>query len=175
MFKTLVLTLRGRDQPGLLERLANVVSGHGGSFSESRTVVLGGRIVGLHLVALPAARVADLLAKLETLSTSLPDFVVDAADGDAAGTPGLRLRLDLVGHDRAGIVHEVTQLLARHAVSIEEFETRVVHGAFAGGEMFEASARLCLPAGLAPAQLRSLLAALAQEMMVDIALEEPLR
>ena len=175
MYKTLVLTLRGRDQGGLLERLANVVNGHGGSFSETRTVALGGRIVGLHVVALPAARVAALLANLETLSATLPDFVVEATDGDPVGGSGLRLRLDLVGHDRPGIVHEVTQLLARHAVSIEELETRVVHGAFAGGEMFEAGARLCLPPGLAPAQLRSLLAALAQEMMVDITLEEPLR
>jgi glycine cleavage system regulatory protein len=175
MHKTLVLTLRGQDRPGLLERLSNVVSGHGGSFTETRTVALGGRIVGIHLVALPEQRAASLLANLKSLSDTVPDFVVEAADSAVAGGAGQRLRLELVGHDRPGIVHEVTQLLARHGVSIEEFETRCVHGSFAGGEMFEARARLCLPPTLDSERLRLLLAALAQEMMVDITLEDGLR
>ncbi len=175
MHKTLVLTLRGQDRPGLLERLANVVSSHGGSFAESRTVALGGRLAGLHLVSLPEHSVNALTAGLRELSESLEDFVVEVAIGDNASSTGQRLRLELVGNDRPGIVREVTQLLARHGVSIEEFDTRCVHGSFSGGEMFEARACLCLPAGLSGERLSTLLAALAQEMMVDITLEDSLR
>lgn len=172
MHKTLVLTLRGRDRPGLLERLAALVAAHEGSFTESRVVALGGRLAGLQLASLPAARVAGLLADLRVLSEQAGDFQVEAADGEVALGGGQALRLELVGHDRPGIVREVSQLLARQGVSIEEFETRCVPGSFSGGEMFEARARLRLPPGLAAEQLRALLAALAQEMMIDITLED---
>ena len=175
MHKTLVLTLRGQDRPGLLERLATVVTGHGGSFAESRTVALGGRVAGLHLLSLPEQQLPGLLAALRELSAGSEDFVVEAADAGAVSGGGQRLRLELLGHDRPGIVREVTELLARLDVSIEEFETRCVSGSFSGGEMFEARARLCLPPALSDERLRALLAALAQEMMVDITLEDSLR
>ncbi|MDE3010597.1 MAG: ACT domain-containing protein [Pseudomonadota bacterium] len=172
MHKTLVLTLSGRDRPGLLEQVAVVVSGHGGSFADSRMVAVGGRIAGLQLVNLPEHGVPALLAGLRELAASLSDFAVDVADGAERVAPGARLTLELIGHDRPGIVREVTEVLARHGVSIEELETRCVPGSFAGGEMFEARARLHLPPGLPGERLRSLLAALAQEMMVDITLED---
>jgi len=175
MHKTLVLTLRGQDRPGLLERLAQVVGGHEGSFAESRTVALGGRLAGLHLVNLPEHQVPGLIGGLRELSASVDDFVVEAAEGDRVAGTGQGLLLELIGLDRPGIVREVTQLLARHGVSIEELETRCVPGSFSGGEMFEARARLRLPPGLSGDRLRALLTALAQEMMVDITLEDSLR
>ena len=37
---------------------------------------------------------------------------------------GRHLKLSLVGHDRIGIVREVSQVLARHAVNVEDLTTR---------------------------------------------------
>ncbi|MFQ5349742.1 MAG: ACT domain-containing protein, partial [Thermoanaerobaculia bacterium] len=45
MQQTLVMTLIGRDRPGLVEALAAIIEEHGGNWEESRMVQLaGGRI-----------------------------------------------------------------------------------------------------------------------------------
>ena len=172
MRTTLVLTVRGHDRPGLIEQLSTVVAAHAGSFAETRMIALGGRVAGLHLVSVPSAQAAALASALRALASTLPEFHVDVDSGVAPVAVGQRLRLELVGLDRPGIVREVTRLLARHGVSIDEFETRCVSGSFAGGELFEVHAHLVLPARLESERLRELLAALAQEMMVDITLED---
>ena len=57
--------------------------------------------------------------------------------------------LELVGHDHPGIVRDITQALAGRRVNIEELTTRVVSASFSGERMFEAEARLRVPADVA--------------------------
>jgi glycine cleavage system regulatory protein len=78
------------------------------------------------------------------------------------------VHLDLVGHDRPGIVHELSESLASRGVSIEELQTQVASAAMAGGSLFKVSARLAVPASLKDADLKRALEALANEMMVEL-------
>ena len=56
-------------------------------------------------------------------------------------------------------------------MNIEELTTRVVSGSFSGESLFEAEARLRVPADVPAEEVRHLLEMLANELMVDISLE----
>jgi glycine cleavage system regulatory protein len=78
------------------------------------------------------------------------------------------LRLEVVGHDRPGIVRDVSTILAARNVSITELESERMSGSFSGEAMFKAKARLKLPLDLDPDDLRTAVEALANDLMVDL-------
>jgi glycine cleavage system regulatory protein len=95
---------------------------------------------------------------------------------DSPATGALvRMRLELVGVDRPGIVREVSQLLARHGVNVEELVTDRVSAPMSGEMLFEARANVAVPASTDLAGLRAALERTANDLMVDLKLEEQKR
>ena len=90
------------------------------------------------------------------------------------GTPvpeGRRIvRLELVGHDRPGIVRDLSGALAQRGVSIEELHTEIVSGAMTAEHLFKVKAELLVPKSVSNDDVRLALEALANEMMVDVEL-----
>jgi len=62
-----VLTIIGPDKPGLVERLSDTVTEHGGNWLESRMAHLGGQFAGILRVSVPESQANDLRAALERL------------------------------------------------------------------------------------------------------------
>jgi glycine cleavage system regulatory protein len=173
MQHTLVMTVIGRDRTGLVESLARLVAEHEGNWLESRMCRLGGEFAGLVRVAVPAGREAELHAALEGLQQQGVAVVVKP-DRDPAATPALDLlHLDLVGHDRPGIVREVTAALAAQRVNVEELATEVVSAPMSGESLFQAHATLSLPVDCDLAALRQHLEEIAANLMVDLSLGQP--
>ena len=86
--------------------------------------------------------------------------------------PYTLLKLELVSHDRPGIVREISSLLAGNKISIEELETDFVSGSFSGENLFKARARLRAPLELDVVVLRNMIENLANELMADISIDE---
>ena len=86
--------------------------------------------------------------------------------------PGVPMKLELVGQDRPGIVRDISRALADLGISIEELETELSSAAMSGEHLFNATATLIVPPDVRTAQLRSVLEALANELMVDVSLAE---
>lgn len=171
---SLTLTLLGPDRPGLVETLSEAIVAAEGNWLESRMARLGGQFAGILLAEVPEAGVDGLAAALRALEEQGLHVVVERSAGEAAAMPSLApqlLQLELVGHDRPGIVHEIAQALAERRVNIEELTTRVVSGSFSGDPLFQATARLRVPTGVTADSLRDVLEPLANELMVDITLE----
>jgi glycine cleavage system regulatory protein len=168
----LILTVIGDDRPGLVGELAAVISSHDGSWLESSMSHLAGKFAGIVKVGVAAERAAHLKAALAGLSglkvTSEPSAV-------AAPAKGRRLRLALVGHDRIGIVREVSQVLARHAVNVEELSTYTSSAPMSAETLFHADAELLAGAGLDVRALTAELERISNDLMVDITLDETLR
>ncbi len=76
--------------------------------------------------------------------------------------------LDLVGNDHPGIVHDITTLLAKHKISVQEFETRVEGASMGGGDLFKATAQLLIPETADIDLLETELEDLANDLMVTI-------
>lgn len=168
MNTSLVLTVIGKDRPGLVESLARVVADHGANWLESRMARLSGHFAGIVRVDAPRER-ADALAQALRSLTDLR-VQVEAATAVPAMSDAPVLLLQLLGQDRPGIVREVSGALAQRGVNVEELETECTSAPMSGETLFRARARLRLPPDVAEQELRETLEKLADELMVDVAL-----
>ncbi|MDP3031064.1 MAG: ACT domain-containing protein, partial [Rhodocyclaceae bacterium] len=84
------------------------------------------------------------------------------------------LSLNLVGHDRIGIVKEVSQVLARHAVNLEELATYTSSAPMSAEILFHCEAELTAAPDFNARALKAELEKLSDELMVDITLGETL-
>ncbi len=168
-----MLSVLGDDRSGLVSALSGVIAAHGGSWERSQMARLAGKFAGIVMVAVPDQGADTLVAALDPLqSQGLLEITVErAGDEDRGSEAGLtRLRLELVGADRPGIVHDISRALAARRVSIEELSTATREAPMTGGMLFEAAATLLAPAGLALEELQAVLEELANELMVDLSL-----
>jgi glycine cleavage system regulatory protein len=157
----LVLTLIGPDRPGLVEALADPIAAHGGNWLESRMAHLAGQFAGILRVEVPDAKATALVDALKRLETRPP------------APPARRtLVVDLVGLDRPGIVREISRVLAERGVNIEELVTDRTPAPMSAELLFRSRARVNVPPGLDAAELRGRLERLAQDLMVQVTLEE---
>jgi glycine cleavage system regulatory protein len=166
----LILTVIGDDKPGLVELLSSTISCHQGNWLESSMSHLAGKFAGILRIRVPMEKAAALQAAL----AGLPRLKVTAESSGADDAPprGRRLKLALVGHDRIGIVREVSQVLARHAVNVEELITHVSSAPMSAEILFHAQAKLLANPELDVRGLKTELERLSNDLMVDIALDE---
>jgi glycine cleavage system regulatory protein len=170
----LVMTVIGKDRTGLVESIARLVADHDGNWLESRMCRLGGEFAGIVRVHVPIARRAALekaLAQLDDLTV-----VVRADESGVSTAPPVFALLEVIGQDRPGIVREISHALSTQRVNVEELDTECSSAPMSGEPLFQARAKLRLPAGVAIATLRQSLERAAAEIGVEFTItqaEEP--
>lgn len=172
MMNSLVVTVIGPDRPGLVSLVSDRGRAHGASWEESRMSSLAGQFAGIVHFQVPAANAAELTAALHELEALGLRVVVATGSGPASQASVRVLKLDLVGQDRPGIVRDISRVLAELGISIQELTTELSSAAMSGEHLFTAHALLQVPAAVATADLSRLLEALANELMVDVTLDE---
>lgn len=165
----LVLTVIGDDRPGLVGELSATISSHQGNWLESSMSHLAGKFAGIVRVAVPGEQAEALKTALGRMAAL--KVMAESASGKSVAT-GRRLKLALVGHDRIGIVREVSQVLARHAVNVEKLETHTASAPMSAETLFHAQAELFAEGTLDARALKSELERLSDDLMVDITLDE---
>jgi glycine cleavage system regulatory protein len=172
MSTSIVLTVIGEDHPGIVESLSEVLAEHDGNWTQSSMSSLAGQFAGILLATVPEANADACIAALEALESKGLRVIAHASHGPAQPAAAREFFLDLVGHDRHGIVHDITRVLAQHRVNVQELETEVESASMSGGALFKATARLLVPEGVDLRQLEERLEDLANELMVDIRFED---
>ncbi len=170
---SVVLTVIGDDKPGLVEKLATAISQHNGNWLESSMSHLSGKFAGIVGVSLPANKLESLNSAL----AALPGLRITSESSTATESKasGRRLKLSLVGHDRIGIVREVSQVLARHAINVEDLSTHTASAPMSAEILFHATAELTASPTLDARALTSDLEQISNDLMVDITLDETIR
>lgn len=172
MSTALILSVIGPDRPGLVESVAAVVAAHGGNWLESRMTRLGGQFAGIVRIELPRDREPALREALRAGAARGVSVTVAAAEPDAGRsgveTGVVRARLSLVGHDRPGIVRQVTAVLAAHGANVEDFSSGTESAPMTGDRLFRAMALVALPARTDHGALRRALEEIAEDLMVDV-------
>jgi len=166
------MTVIGADRPGLVDSVAQTVADHGGNWLESRMSRLGGQFAGILRVTLPANRRESLFSALRTLEGSGLRVVVHE-DAPAASPAGEVQRLEVVGHDRPGIVRQIARTLAERGVNVEELSSEVSSAPMSGEPLFKARATLRLPEGCTSETLQRELERIAADLIVEITLAQP--
>ena len=168
MLTPLVMTIIGPDRTGLVESVARVVAEHGGNWLESRMSRLGGEFAGILRIELPADKRQPLLDALQKLQGAGLTVVVRPDDVKIPAATGRQTKLEIVGHDRPGIVREITHALAHAGVNVEEFSSEVVSAPMSGETLFKAAAHLRLPERCDLAALKTELEKIAADLLVDV-------
>lgn len=171
MTTTLVLTLIGRDQPGLVRVVAATIAEHGGNWLESRMCRLGGEFAGIVRLEIDPSRADGLAAALRGLSGLRVDVTREASGATAGVAPARLAALDLVGSDRPGILREVSGVLAAHGLNVEDLASERVEAPMGGGKLFQLRAVASVPAGVELAKVRVDLEKIAADLMVELKLE----
>ncbi|MFC0673351.1 glycine cleavage system protein R [Brachybacterium hainanense] len=181
-----VLTVIGDDREGLVSALSRTLESHGGNWLDSQFTRLAGKFAGIVLVELPSAQLsafeescAGLLGEVglhvEVTAAQDRSGAVEprkAAPSPVSSAAGHEVRVHLVGLDRPGTVRQVSTALAQQRVSIGTFRSWTRAAPEGGGVLFEAEALVTVPAGLEVEVVRAALEPIADELMVDLDLDE---
>ena len=102
MARVLVLTVIGKDRPGLVETLADCIAGHGGSWDESRMARLAGHFAGVVQIHLPESQGEEFIAALpmladKGLSVSVVDSDWKLAEVEGHWSNGLAMAISSLG------------------------------------------------------------------------------
>src|SRR5262249_35710530 len=131
---------------------------------------LAGKFAGILRLTVDGSQAERLTAGLAALEAAGLRVVVERSGGVEA--PSGTLGVELVGHDRPGVIREISRVLTHRGVNIEELETEVTRAPMTGDGLFRARARLRMPPSLGTAELRGLLEALAADLMVDLSIDD---
>lgn len=136
---------------------------------------LGTKFAGIVEVSVDDGRATGLIDELES-PTGAPQLEVgieridDSTIDESSDVERARWEMQLIGQDRPGIVHEISQVLAHRNVSIEEMQTSTSSAPMSGESLFNATAVLVAVGPVDPDAVATDLEALANELMVDIEL-----
>jgi glycine cleavage system regulatory protein len=168
----LVMTVIGEDRTGLVESVARLVAEQGGNWLESRMCRLGGEFAGILRIHIAKDKESALVQSLQGLGTHGLTVVVRPDKTSPATQQKKLASLELVCHDRIGIVLQISGVLARQGVNVEELETECASAPMSGEMLFKAAAKLSLPDSCSLLQLRRELEEVAGNMMIDLSFAE---
>ncbi len=172
MQNLLVMTIIGKDRTGLLECIAGLIESHGGNWLESRMCRLGGEFAGILRIRVPKDREKALTKSLQELNAEGLTVIIRPDQRESAMEPHKTALLSLIGDDRPGIIHQISAILANKGVNVVELETEYTSAPMSGEAIFQALARLQIPASCVLAELRKELEMIGSELMVDISFSE---
>lgn len=167
MKQTLVMTILGADRSGLVRSIAAIVENHQGSWQESRMARLAGQFAGILRVECPEAEIASLTETLANLESQGIHINI-IGEPVAAPTEQHLLTIDVVGNDRPGIVHQLTQAIVDAGGNVEELITGMESAAMAGHPLFRATGKVSMTAAHHEELLRTCIEKLSDDLSVEI-------
>jgi glycine cleavage system transcriptional repressor len=139
----LAITVIGRDRPGIVADVAELLAGLGANLTDSTMTRLRGHFAMTLVCTGPAE--ADVRAALEPLGADGQLLATVRAVGEEASTApaGMPYVVSVHGADRLGIVAAVTRVLAEAGGNITDLTTRLA------GPLYVLVAEVDLPLGAA--------------------------
>ena len=168
MMTSLVLTVIGPDKPGLVEMLAQTITENDGNWLESGMSRLAGKFAGILITEVPQDKADTLINALSALEAQGLKVTAERSDSPEATKPTQSFTLELVGHDKPGIVRDISRALTQHHVNVERLSTELVSGSMSAELLFKAEAELLACAELDLDALQESIEAIANDLMVDI-------
>jgi len=172
MNKTLVVTAICADRPGLIQMLSEVIYRHEASWEESSMAHLSGQFAGILTVNVDENVIPALEKDLRALSDQgMAVTLNESAESADAGNQQI-IWLDLTGHNKPGIMREVSNVFVAQGVSVQSLDTEVVSASMSGGDMFVAGAQLQVSKDFDLESLQDALEGLSDDLMVDLAVAD---
>jgi glycine cleavage system regulatory protein len=167
MQTSIVMTVLGKDRPGLVNALAHTVASRGGNWLESRMARLAGQFAGIVRIECPAEAVDFLITDLQDPEQF--GLTILAVREEAEVVQSSRtLIVDVLGNDRPGIVRELSAAIARAGGNIEELTTGLESAPMSGHPMFRAHGIISIPENIESSALTAAIENLGGDLTVDV-------
>ena len=168
MYVPLIITFLGSDQTGVVSSISKILEAHQSSWSESRISHLAGKLAGILLVSVPDTHIEDLTIALNEFQRDDLKITVETTKTELIPKAAKTINVELLCKDRIGIIHDVTERLAKLNVNIEELDSHVNEASMAGGMLFKAELTLGLPVGVDADAVEDCLEEMSDQFMIDI-------
>lgn len=167
----IVLTFMAPDKPGLIDRIAGVVSSNRGNWLESRLAHMAGQFTGIVRIVVGKDHAEPLCAALTALQGEGFKISLESVQPEESEHHGVTQQVDVVGIDRPGIVKELSASLARHHINVTRMASDVRSAPMTGEPLFEATLQINCPESLNSDQFEDEIAEVANELDIDISLQ----
>ncbi|QJD71625.1 glycine cleavage system protein R [Marinobacterium sp. LSUCC0821] len=168
---TVVISFIADDKPGLVNLISTTVSQHDGNWLESSLSHLAGKFAGVVVVQISAEKAEALIGSLKALSDKGIRLNAEIASSGATEVEYRAATLDLIGHDKPGIVRDISNTLAQMGVNLAKLTTEITPGSMSSELLFKAQGQLQIPTTTDIHDLQDAIERLASDLMVDIEIE----
>jgi glycine cleavage system regulatory protein len=163
----IVMTVLGPDRPGIVEILAEVVRKHQGSWQESRLSHLQDQFAGIIELRLPTDQLSDFQGAVDELKSSW-DLQCQFSIVEATKQEGALVCLECIGQDRPGIVFAISDVFHDLHINVESMDSSLQSAPMSGEMLFCSSFAVRLPENIDLDLLDDRLAAISEELMLDV-------
>ncbi|NRA20306.1 MAG: ACT domain-containing protein [Oceanospirillaceae bacterium] len=164
-----VLSFSAQDKPGIVELLSNTISSNGGNWLESAMSHLAGRFVGIVIIDVAKTKAEQLKTALHALHPEGFFISVETVNHDLSDLDeSLALEIELTGHDRPGLVSEISTVLSKHGANVEDLTSELVSGSMSAELLFKADIHVSISRETDIDDLQEAIEAIADDLMVDI-------
>ena len=129
----IAITVTGKDRPGIISALSEVLYRVGGNLEDASMTILEGEFAMIFLAALPSksiySNLGSALANLERrmgLVISLKEIKHRLIRGEKHEPGSTSWVVSVLGKDRAGIVYRISQLLADYGLNITDLNSKII-------------------------------------------------
>ncbi|MFC3033551.1 glycine cleavage system protein R [Pseudoalteromonas fenneropenaei] len=165
--KQLVLTIIGKDRPGLVEEISTVILHQHGNWLTSNLSHLAGHFAGIVQVEVAEEHLQGLQTALGQLSDL--EIRVEAGEQDVQlGQELERLNLVITGNDRPGIVQELASVIRHKGANITQLSSKQRSAPNWGVPIFSAMATVTLPPGMNKDAVIDALENITSDLIVDV-------
>lgn len=166
MKTNLVLTILGADRTGLVHAVAEKITQNGGNWLDSRLIRLAGQFAGVVQIECEKAQIEGISASLKELETQ--GIFINFQESNIANLPiTAEVHFEIVGNDRPGIVHEITQAITAVGANVEQLDTMIESAPMSGYALFRAIGSASLPNGSSTEMLEQAIENLSDDLTVE--------
>ena len=175
MRRHFVLTAIGKDRPGIVADLAEMVFDLGCNLETSSMINLGSEFATMMLFSGQGDDLGQRLhmaCKHLEYEKEMTIFIKPVGEGASPASPpgGRPFRLHTMGEDKAGIVARTARVIAAAGGNILELTSHLRPAAASGTPLYEMEMSFELPRAADVEALRGRLAAIEQSLHIDITL-----
>ena len=164
------LTIVGRDRPGIVSQVTEILFKQGCNLADSSCSILGGQFAMILILGHPEftdrKSFGDAFKPLEDADLTVALRVLKPGGEIRSNIEGELCMISVYGSDKPGIVYRVANVLGEKKVNITDLNTKLV-----GTEerpVYVMVIEAALPEGVAEEDVDNWLAAIRDELQVDI-------
>jgi len=164
------LTIIGRDRPGIVSQVTEILFRLGCNIADSSCTILGGQFAMILIISHPdftdRDSFGDVFAPLETSGLSVFLRALKPGGEIRCIDRGEICMISVYGSDKPGIVYRVTKELGERQVNITDLNTKLIGSA--SRPVYVMMIEAVLPEGLSVEEVAGMVGKLKDELKVDI-------